>query len=235
MKINKLVNPARLCSLIISLLLHLFLLSQLNWRESPIHAIDQKRVEVRIIPPYDFKPLVPIVEKAHRSFQDGNSVTFKEKTSVNNREAKVVSKDIIQPLAPHEDVKKDNNQHLDITQLVEQVKNNYLEHDRASGEVSAPLLTGDYYGTYNGNSDTGTFFVHVDGQRHASGSGQSTQHGFTFNISGSVTMDGFIEMSGSGIAGNARFQGRLDKKTGKVDGVWTAGIAGGGTFSGQHE
>ena len=201
MKINKLVNPARLCSLIISLLLHLFLLSQLNWRESPIHAIDQKRVEVRIIPPYDFKPLVPIVEKAHRSFQDGNSVTFKEKTSVNNREAKVVSKDIIQPLAPHEDVKKDNNQHLDITQLVEQVKNNYLEHDRASGEVSA----------------------------------QSTQHGFTFNISGSVTMDGFIEMSGSGIAGNARFQGRLDKKTGKVDGVWTAGIAGGGTFSGQHE
>ena len=110
--------------------------------------------------------------------------------------------------------------------------------DYANKELrtSAPAFTlnGDYYGTYSG-SDNGTFYVHLDNAGHASGSGQSGSFGISFIITGEATSDGLIQMSGSGIAGNARFKGQLDIKTGKLSGTWLAAGIGSGSFAGQHE
>ena len=122
--------------------------------------------------------------------------------------------------------------HLDLNQLLDQAKLYATKEYRTS--IPAFTLNGDYYGTYTG-SDNGTFFVHMDSAGHASGSGQSSMHNVNFIITGDVTKDGFIQMSGTGIAGNARFEGHLKISTGTIAGSWLAAGIGSGTFSGQHE
>ncbi|MDD2686713.1 MAG: hypothetical protein PHY62_11175 [Gallionella sp.] len=121
---------------------------------------------------------------------------------------------------------------LDMNRLLEQVRNDARQNLRNTEAL--PELAGDYYGTYSG-SDSGTFYVHLDKAGHASGSGQSNSYGISFAITGEAAGDGRIQMSGSGIAGQAKFNGKLDMHSGKISGSWLAASVGSGTFSGQHE
>ncbi len=121
---------------------------------------------------------------------------------------------------------------LDMNRLLEQVRNDARQNLRHTEAL--PELAGDYYGTYSG-SDSGTFYVHLDKAGHASGSGLSNSYGISFAITGEAAGDGRIQMSGSGIAGQAKFNGKLDMQSGKISGSWLAANVGNGTFSGQHE
>ena len=126
----------------------------------------------------------------------------------------------------------ETSRHLDMEQLRSQARE-YANKELATVK-SDVTMEGDYYGTYTG-SDSGTFFVHLNSAGHASGSGQSNMHNINFIITGDVTKDGFVQMSGSGIAGDARFEGQLKISTGKISGSWLASGIGSGSFSGQHE
>lgn len=127
---------------------------------------------------------------------------------------------------------KESDGRLDMNHLLNQARD-YAKKELRAGKPDFSL-DGDYYGTYAG-SDSGTFYVHLDNAGHASGSGQSNTFGISFSISGQATKDGLIQMSGTGIAGNARFKGQLDIKTGQISGSWLAASIGSGTFSGHHE
>lgn len=122
--------------------------------------------------------------------------------------------------------------HLDMSHLHAQARE-YANKELSSLE-STSLLHGDYYGTYTG-SDNGTFFFHLDSVGHASGTGQSDRLGISFMITGSATSNGILQMTGDGKAGDARFTGQLNIKTGNVSGSWFVESIGSGLFSGQHE
>lgn len=121
---------------------------------------------------------------------------------------------------------------LDMSQLRAQARE-YANKELGYTDAT-PLLHGDYYGTYSGN-DNGTFFFHLDNAGHVSGSGQSDRFGLSFIITGRATSDGLLQMTGNGKAGDAKFSGQLNIKTGAVSGVWTVAGFGSGTFAGQHE
>ncbi len=126
----------------------------------------------------------------------------------------------------------DNSHHLDIGWLFEQARDYAAREMRNAGP--APRLAGEYFGTYDG-TDTGTFTVQLDGNGRVSGSGQSRSYGIGFVIAGGVDANGLIQMAGKGDAGDARFSGNLNLKTGKISGSWRARGSTQGTFSGHRE
>lgn len=196
----------------LSLILHAALLTQLNLKNAPPLVRDQQRLTVR----FGASPSLPqekinLAHNAHKNDAHDMPQTTGPSSSANTTESS----------AP-----------FDMSQLRAQARE-YA--DKESGSIAtASLLHGDYYGTYSG-SDNGTFFFHLDSSGHASGSGQSDLFGIGFIITGSVTSNGMLQMTGDGKAGDARFSGQLNIKTGKVSGTWTVAGFGSGLFAGQHE
>ncbi|HEX5336856.1 MAG TPA: hypothetical protein VFW53_00285, partial [Gallionella sp.] len=211
--------------LAISVLLHAAVLSQLNWNKLPAPTSKRHALTVSLEP-------APSIRQEKIS-QDSNPhparTNIAEQGESNPKKISHPTKGIETSTA------KNTNgaaAPLDMNRLLNQASDYAKKELRTSEPAFA--LDGDYYGTYDG-SDSGTFFVHLDNAGHASGTGQSSTFGISFSIAGDATKDGFIQMSGTGIAGIARFRGRLDIKTGKVSGSWFADRIGSGTFSGHHE
>lgn len=212
--------------LAVSLILHTIVLSQMNWERMTAPASERHPLTVSIEP----TPLAR-VEKISRDNAPRPTRTNIEEAVDKNKSEKASS-----PAQRIETPAVENTSapatHLDMNRLLSQARDYAKKEPRTS--TPAFTLNGDYYGTYSG-SDNGTFYVHLDDAGHASGTGQSGSYGISFVISGEATRDGLIQMSGSGIAGNARFRGQLDIKTGKLSGTWLAAGIGSGSFSGQHE
>ncbi|MCK9200986.1 MAG: hypothetical protein M0P59_07420 [Gallionella sp.] len=213
--------------LALSLILHAIVLSQMNWGRMTAPASDRHPLTVTLEP-------FPLAREETRSRDNAPHPTrtnIEDAVDIKSKPEKISS-----PAHGIETPAAENTSapaaHLDMNRLLNQAR------DYANKELrtSAPAFTlnGDYYGTYSG-SDNGTFYVHLDNAGHASGSGQSGSFGISFIITGEATSDGLIQMSGSGIAGNARFKGQLDIKTGKLSGTWLAAGIGSGSFAGQHE
>ncbi len=99
---------------------------------------------------------------------------------------------------------------------------------------SPPPLSGDYYGTYDGD-DTGSFYFHLDKNGNVLGSGTSRIARSNFSISGKITSDGVIQLLGKGLAGTASFDGKIHAKTGAVSGTWYLAKFGRGKFTGKRE
>jgi hypothetical protein len=215
--------------LAISLLLHAIALSQISWKALPSPAIDQSRLTVSIAsPPARPEKIFPD-SKLLSASTDNNGI--KKIVEENNTTEQTSSSP---PETEPSHLAETNTivAHLDTNKLLNQVREYASKEFRTT--TPAFILNGDYYGTYTG-SDSGTFYVHLDSAGHASGSGQSGTFGISFIITGDATKEGFIQMSGTGIAGTARFKGQLNIKTGQVSGSWIAASIGSGTFSGQHE
>ncbi|MFZ6759032.1 hypothetical protein ACO0K9_17635 [Undibacterium sp. Ji50W] len=94
-------------------------------------------------------------------------------------------------------------------------------------------ILGDYYGSYNG-ADTGTFYIHVDRIGNIFGSADSSTAHSSFTITGKVSSDGVVQMTGKGLAGSASFDGKINLKTGAVSGHWNLTGFGRGQFGGQR-
>lgn len=94
-------------------------------------------------------------------------------------------------------------------------------------------ILGDYYGSYNG-ADTGTFYIHVDHIGNIFGSADSSTARSSFTITGKVSTDGVVQMTGKGLAGSASFDGKINLKTGGVSGHWNLTGFGRGQFAGQR-
>jgi len=82
-----------------------------------------------------------------------------------------------------------------------------------------PGLIGNFVGTYTG-PDSGVFNAVVGSNGVISGSGFSSKYRESFVASGLVTAQGQMQMSGSGQAGSATFNGFIDSSTGTVSGSW---------------
>lgn len=111
-----------------------------------------------------------------------------------------------------------------------------LAREAAQGEASQSAhagVFGDYYGSYNG-ADAGTFYIHVDGSGNIFGSADSGTAHSSFTITGKVSTDGVVQMTGKGLAGSASFDGRINMKTGAVSGHWNLTGFGRGQFTGQR-
>lgn len=94
-------------------------------------------------------------------------------------------------------------------------------------------FTGSYTGSYTG-VDHGTFSFTIAADGAVSGSGHSTDFGYTLVISGNLAgSGGGLTLAAQGTAGTATFTGSIDT-AGKLTGTWTIPDAGGGTFSGQR-
>jgi hypothetical protein len=217
-------------SIIISLLLHVTVLSQINWKKLPASTGDQQRLTVSFAPYYSEHP-ANTLRKTKSSQAHADSDQFNKQTGEKGNVEMMTFTSAKIEISNAGEANEDTG-HLDLNQVLNQAKEYAIKEYSTS--IHAFTLNGDYYGTYTG-SDNGTFFVHLDSGGHASGSGQSSMHSVSFNISGNVTKDGIVQMSGSGIAGNARFEGQLKISTGTISGSWSAGVIGSGTFSGQHE
>jgi hypothetical protein len=121
---------------------------------------------------------------------------------------------------------------LDVANLLKQA-HRYAQQE-AQNSAPSMVLAGDYYGSYDG-WDNGTFYFHLDHTGRAIGSGKSDKYGISFMITGSANSEGLIDMLGSGIAGDAKFKGRLHAKSRQLTGTWTLSGLGSGTFTGKHE
>ncbi len=97
-------------------------------------------------------------------------------------------------------------------------------------------LSGMYAVTFTGD-DEGSVNVMINKNGNVSGMGKSTKYNFNFNVSGTVSPDGEMVLSGQGKAGNAKFMGNIDLQSGAVMGMWqfTGSQAGQGTFSGNKK
>ena len=211
--------------LAISLIVHACVLSQLDWKVSHTPGSDQHPLTVNFAPlpsvrrdKMDQEKILSPAHAVHNRFSGNKRNSKNEISKPAEMSTMVVAVETANPLNTEELLK----------QAEEQAKKEY--------RTSAPVLFphGDYYGSYTG-SDEGTFFFHLDNSGHASGSGQSGKFGVNFFIHGSTTTDGVIQMTGSGMAGDARFTGQLEIRTGKVSGSWMLAGFGGGSFSGQRE
>ena len=101
-----------------------------------------------------------------------------------------------------------------------------------AGTVAA--FAGTYNGTFAG-TETGTFRVVISSTGAITGQTTSTTTGVA-SVSGSVAANGAVSLTATqGTAGAASFTGTISA-TGAVSGTWryTAGLTGGGTFSGQR-
>jgi hypothetical protein len=104
---------------------------------------------------------------------------------------------------------------------------------RDASESGNTVIFGDYYGSYNG-ADTGTFYIHVDRIGNIFGSADSGTAHSSFTITGKVSTDGVVQMTGKGLAGSANFDGKINLKTGAVAGHWNLTGFGRGQFAGQR-
>jgi len=97
-----------------------------------------------------------------------------------------------------------------------------------------PGLVGMYSVKFAGD-DEGSVNVMINKNGSVTGMGKSTKYNFNFNVSGTVSPDGEMQLAGSGKAGNAKFLGNVDLKTGTVVGMWQwdGNQAGQGTFNGH--
>lgn len=214
-------------ALLASLLLHAAIISRLV--PTAIHAPQEEpRTLTVMLQPPPFIKSGEVSLDNHLPVPQAKTVTVGEKTNHAKKQ--------LPPLMKYGIVVENETSipaaQLDMNQLLEQVRNDARQNIRNTEAV--PELAGDYYGTYAG-SDSGTFYVYLDKAGHASGSGLSNSYGISFAITGEAAGDGRIQMFGSGIAGQAKFNGRLDMKSGKISGNWLAANVGSGTFSGQHE
>ncbi len=109
-----------------------------------------------------------------------------------------------------------------------------VTHTPASGGIF-----GSFAGTFNG-PEQGTFNVvitpGVGGMGVVSGGGVSNQTG-SFSVSGTVAANGRMNMTASGSAGSAIYQGFLDGNTGNVSGTWHYAHRSNasGSFGGQRQ
>lgn len=213
--------------LAISVLLHTVVLAQLDWNRLPVPTSNRHALTVSLEP-------APSIRQ--EKIAQGSNPHPARTNLTEQSEKKSNPEKITLPTNGIETATAENTNapaaRLDMNRLLNQASDYAQKELRSS--TPAFSLDGDYYGTYDG-SDSGTFFVHLDNAGHASGSGQSSTFGIGFSIAGNATKDGIIQMSGTGVAGNARFKGRLDIKTGQVSGSWSAASIGSGTFSGHHE
>lgn len=212
--------------LAISLLLHAAVISLLDWNRLPAPTSNRHTLTVNLEPS-------PSIRRAISP--DNNPPPAR--TIIEEPSEKETRQEKTLPPAKGVEIPATENKsapaaHLDMNNLLKQAS----AYAKTELRTAPPAFTlsGDYYGTYSG-SDSGTFYVHLDNAGHASGTGQSSSYGISFVITGDATRDGLIQMSGSGIAGNARFRGQLDIKTGKLSGTWLAAGIGSGSFAGQHE
>lgn len=102
-----------------------------------------------------------------------------------------------------------------------------------ASESGSTGILGDYYGSYNG-ADTGTFYIHVDRIGNIFGSADSRTAHSSLTITGKVSTDGVVQMTGKGLAGSASFDGKINLKTGGVSGHWNLTGFGRGQFAGQR-
>ena len=111
-----------------------------------------------------------------------------------------------------------------------------IAKESAQSEASESGYTGilgDYYGSYSG-ADTGTFYIHVDRAGNIFGSADSGTAHSSLTITGKVSTDGVVQMTGKGLAGSASFDGQINLKTGAVSGHWNLTGFGRGQFAGQR-
>ena len=216
--------------LIISLILHIALLSQGNWKGLPISTSYQHRLTVSIAPYYSAHTGKTL--QINQSHHDRADATISKKQAGEKGNEEMITSTSAKIDISNAGETNGTAGHLDLNQLLDQAKVYATKEYHTS--IPEFTLDGDYYGTYTG-SDNGTFFIHLDNAGHASGSGQSSMRNINFLITGDVTKDGFIQMSGKGIAGKARFEGQLKISTGTISGSWLAPGGGSGAFSGQHE
>lgn len=100
--------------------------------------------------------------------------------------------------------------------------------------ATVAAFAGTYNGTFAG-TETGTFRVVISSTGAITGQTTSTTTGVA-SVSGSVAANGAVSLTATqGTAGAASFTGTISA-TGAVSGTWryTAGLTGGGTFSGQR-
>lgn len=102
-----------------------------------------------------------------------------------------------------------------------------------ASESGNQSILGEYYGSYQG-ADTGTFYIHVDHKGNILGSADSRTARSSFTITGKVSTDGVVQMTGKGLAGSASFDGKINLATGAVSGHWNLTGFGKGQFSGQR-
>jgi hypothetical protein len=199
----------------VSAILHLLVLSQLDWNGVHTKIAEPHRLTVSLIPALPTEGSVQNVQTDH------------------GRERSPLSK-------AHEsiDAFEENTSgfSLDMNRIHDQVK----EYARQELATSRPVasIEGDYFGTYTGD-DSGIFFFHLDKNGHASGNGQSDTRGIAFMVEGDVLPNGVIRMTGARHSGDSKFKGQLSGKldtiTGKVSGLWSVPGVLKGRFTGQHE
>jgi hypothetical protein len=198
-----------------SAILHLLVLSQLNWNGVHAKSGEQHRLTVSLV------PALPPVDRARIAQADHE----RERSPLAKAHASVDALDA-----------NASGYRLDMNRIHDQVR----EYARQEFATSRPVasIAGDYFGTYTGD-DSGIFFFHLDSNGHASGNGQSDTRGIAFMIEGDVLPNGSIRMIGARHSGDSKFKGQLsgmlDKKTGKVSGVWSVPGVLKGSFTGQHE
>ncbi|WP_162042057.1 hypothetical protein [Undibacterium sp. YM2] len=123
---------------------------------------------------------------------------------------------------------------VSLAQLRSQATSIARESAQAEGSESGYTgILGDYYGSYNG-ADAGTFYIHVDHTGNIFGSADSGTAHSSFTITGKVSTNGVVQMTGKGLAGSASFDGKINLKTGGVSGHWNLTGFGRGQFDGQR-
>lgn len=123
---------------------------------------------------------------------------------------------------------------VSLAQLRSQATSIARESAQAEGSESGYTgILGDYYGSYNG-ADAGTFYIHVDRLGNIFGSADSGTAHSSFTITGKVSTNGVVQMTGKGLAGSASFDGKINLKIGAVSGHWNLTGFGRGQFAGQR-
>ena len=209
------VRPRLLLPCLISAILHLVVLSQINWEGLHAKLNEQHRLTVSLVP---------------QSLPDGH-ISHVDSNRKNDHPSPAKSAEMTTVLDANE-----SNYSLDMNQIRNQVRE-YAKQEFASGNQNVPLY-GDYYGTYTGD-DSGVFFFHLDASGQASGSAESKELGIVLLITGNITPSGGIHMIGKRNAAQATLSGQLNTKTGKVSGSWfmsgPVDLFAEGLFSGQRE
>jgi hypothetical protein len=200
---------------LISAILHLLVLSQLNWNGLHVRINEQQRLTVRLVPALPTESSVQNVQADRGRERSPLSIA---RESIDALEANT------------------SGYRLDMNSIRDQVR----EYARQEFATSRPVasIEGDYFGSYTGD-DSGIFFFHLDRNGHASGNGQSDMRGIAFMIEGDVLPNGTIRMIGARHSGDSKFKGqlsgKLDMKTGQVSGLWSVPGILQGNFTGQHE
>ncbi len=201
---------------LISVIVHLVVLSQINWDSLHAKLNEQHRLTVSLMP-----ASLPDERTSHvdsdRRHDPSSSAKTAEVTKVLDANESAYS--------------------LDMNQIRNQVRD-YAKQEFGPSDQGLPLY-GDYYGTYAGD-DSGVFSFHMDASGHVSGTGESRALGIVFTITGNITPNGVMRMSAAIDEVKAGMAGQMDAKTGKFSGSWSVpglpqDFSAAGSFSGQHE